>query len=213
MWCVAPRWPAHGRHVAVEFVHPVIVGKRALPAVHVDGRRRRPRPCASWPGPATCCWSSGRPTTTRPSTCCDGPRPGASPGSGSGPAPAHRPARRSTSSGGATSTRTAAARSGDLVLLYHLLWELTHVVFEHPGLLAAGAGRAPTRCASPAADEGEVAEVRAMRRRRPGRRGGRRSPETPSTSAWSDAVVARRPPPGARRGGAHHVARERTRRA
>ena len=37
MWCVSPRWPAHGRHVAVEFVHPVIVGKRALPAVHVDG--------------------------------------------------------------------------------------------------------------------------------------------------------------------------------
>ena len=28
-----------------------------------------------------------------------------------------------------------AARSGDVVLLYHLLWELTHVVFEHPGLL------------------------------------------------------------------------------
>ena len=28
-----------------------------------------------------------------------------------------------------------AARSGDLVMLYHLLWELTHVVFEHPGLL------------------------------------------------------------------------------
>ena len=35
MWCVAPEWPAHGRHVAVEFVHPVIVGKRALPAVNV----------------------------------------------------------------------------------------------------------------------------------------------------------------------------------
>ncbi len=37
MWCVSPRWPAHGRHVAVEFVHPVIVGKRALSAVHVEG--------------------------------------------------------------------------------------------------------------------------------------------------------------------------------
>jgi len=36
MWVLAPAWPAHGRHVAVEFVHPVIVGKRALPAVHVD---------------------------------------------------------------------------------------------------------------------------------------------------------------------------------
>ncbi|MDP8970024.1 MAG: hydrogenase assembly protein HupF, partial [Actinomycetota bacterium] len=33
MWCASPTWPHHARHVAVEFVHPVIVGKRALPAV------------------------------------------------------------------------------------------------------------------------------------------------------------------------------------
>jgi hypothetical protein len=36
MWCVSPSWPAHGRHVAVEFVHPVIMGKRALPAIYVN---------------------------------------------------------------------------------------------------------------------------------------------------------------------------------
>ena len=36
MWCVAPDGPEHARHVAVEFVHPVIMGKRALPAVAVD---------------------------------------------------------------------------------------------------------------------------------------------------------------------------------
>jgi hypothetical protein len=36
MWCLAPAWPEHARHIAVEFVHPVIVGKRALPAVAVD---------------------------------------------------------------------------------------------------------------------------------------------------------------------------------
>ena len=30
MWCLAPAWPEHARHVAVEFVHPVIMGKRAL---------------------------------------------------------------------------------------------------------------------------------------------------------------------------------------
>ena len=35
---------AHGRHVAVEFVHPVIVGKRALPAVQRRGRRTWPTP-------------------------------------------------------------------------------------------------------------------------------------------------------------------------
>ena len=43
MWCVAPGAPEHARHVAVEFVHPVIVGKRALPAVAVAG----PEPVAA----------------------------------------------------------------------------------------------------------------------------------------------------------------------
>ncbi len=38
MWCLAPEWPEHARHVAVEFVHPVIMGKRALPAVAVGDR-------------------------------------------------------------------------------------------------------------------------------------------------------------------------------
>src|SRR5690348_5951551 len=33
MWCVAPAWEPHAHHMAVEFVHPVIVGKRALPAL------------------------------------------------------------------------------------------------------------------------------------------------------------------------------------
>src|SRR5688572_10076645 len=33
MWCWAPGAPEHAQHVAVEFVHPVIMGKRALPAV------------------------------------------------------------------------------------------------------------------------------------------------------------------------------------
>ena len=37
MWCLAPEWPEHGRHVAVEFVHPVIMGKRALASVSIEG--------------------------------------------------------------------------------------------------------------------------------------------------------------------------------
>ena len=39
LWCTSPSWPSHAQHVAVEFVHPVIVGKRALPAVMVAGHR------------------------------------------------------------------------------------------------------------------------------------------------------------------------------
>jgi len=52
----------------------------------------------------------------------------------------------------------AASRSGDMVLLYHLLWELTHVVFEHPGLLAPEPECTEEVCVT-CSDEGRVAEV------------------------------------------------------
>ena len=54
-----------------------------------------------------------------------------------------------------------AARSGDLVMLYHLLWELTHVVFEHPGLLTPEDECTDSVCVT-CSDEGRVAEVRAV---------------------------------------------------
>ena len=89
-----------------------------------------------------------------------------------------------------------AARSGDLVLLYHLLWELTHVVFEHPGLLAAprssptctrrgvhhllrrgrrGRGRGPS--ATAARPRSWLGGRPQDRRRHPGRPGGARRPD------------------------------------
>ena len=40
LWCVSPQWPEHAQHVAVEFVHPVIMGKRAPAGRSGD----RPRP-------------------------------------------------------------------------------------------------------------------------------------------------------------------------
>ena len=39
MWSIAPSWEPHALHIAVEFVHPVIMGKRALPAVALDRTR------------------------------------------------------------------------------------------------------------------------------------------------------------------------------
>jgi hypothetical protein len=54
-----------------------------------------------------------------------------------------------------------AARSGDLVLLYHLLWELSHIVFEHPGLLTQEAPCPDEVCVT-CSDEGRVAEVHAV---------------------------------------------------
>ena len=159
MWCIAPQWPAHGRHIAVEFVHPVVVGKRALAAVNVEA-----------PDPSGALRLLARPgdvllavSTADESSVNDVMRRSEAWGMtrfwlGAGPAP--------PPSGSAehviwieSADPAIAARSGDMVLLYHLLWELTHVVFEHPGLLEQ-----PSECTDDVcitcSDEGVVAEVR-----------------------------------------------------
>ena len=41
LWSIAPSWEPHALHIAVEFVHPVIMGKRALPAVALTGSEPR----------------------------------------------------------------------------------------------------------------------------------------------------------------------------
>jgi hypothetical protein len=195
MWCVAPQWAWHARHVAVEFVHPVIVGKRALPSVHVEGT-----------DPAGALRLLARPgdvllavSTADDAATGDLLRRAEAWGLtrfwlGTGPPPAGRPAEhilwlesqdpaqvgqagQAGRAGQAGQARdqagragqardqagraARAARSGELVLLYHLLWELTQVVFEHPGLLSASAvdagctGEVCVTCS----DQGDVAEV------------------------------------------------------
>ena len=51
-----------------------------------------------------------------------------------------------------------AAYDGRLVLHYHLLWELTHVCFEHPGLLQPSSTDDETVCVT-CRDEGRMGEV------------------------------------------------------
>ncbi len=164
LWCVAPQWPAHARHVAVEFVHPVIVGKRALPAVSIDGPGAAESVrLLSRPGDLLLCVSTAaepvaRELVTRAEAwgltslwLGAGPRPGRAGGD----------ARADHVVWLDTAEPALAARSGDLVLLYHLLWELTHVVFEHPGLLTPEARCTDDVCVT-CSDEGRVAEVRAV---------------------------------------------------
>jgi hydrogenase maturation factor len=154
MWSVAPGWESHALHIAVEFIHPVIVGKRALPAVAITGPdivdvvrvsvragdivvavsgaddpqvRSVMRRCPAWG--ATTVWI----------------------GSGKRPAPGMAdhvlwlddPDPRIPATGG-------------FVLFYHLLWELTHVCFEHPGLLKPQC--AEDVCVT-CSDEGRLGEV------------------------------------------------------
>ena len=53
--------------------------------------------------------------------------------------------------------------TGRFVLLYHLLWELTHVCFEHPGLLTEPPECTDEVCVT-CTDEGRLGEVVAGRR-------------------------------------------------
>lgn len=164
MWCVAPEWPWHARHVAVEFAHPVAVGKRALPAVALEeadlaGTLR----LLARPGDVLCVISSAG-----EARCGDLVRRAEAWGLtrvwlGAGPRPdAERPEAIVFAEGLDPAT---AARAGGIVQLYHVLWELTHVVLEHPGRLARVAGSPFGSCPT-CRDDAQVAEVR-----RPGEAG------------------------------------------
>jgi hydrogenase maturation factor len=133
MWCLAPEWPEHGRHVAVEFVHPVIMGKRALPSVSIEGTDAvtRLRSNARSGDIVFAVASASEPTV------CDvmqrAPAWGVtSVWIGTGPRPAVRAADHLLWSDEASDL---GRHDGSMVFAYHVLWELVHVCFEHPGLL------------------------------------------------------------------------------
>ena len=129
MWCASPRWPSHAQHVAVEFVHPVIVGKRALPAVHVSdtdivaGVRMLARP-----GDIVCVLGTAGDADLAALARRADAWGLTSVWIGAGPRPEPHAADHVL--------WTDGPDDAALVRRYHLLWELTHVVFEHPGLLA-----------------------------------------------------------------------------
>lgn len=157
LWCVSPAWPQHANHVAVEFVHPVVVGKRALPAVAVTG----PEPVAA----LRAATRSGD-VILAVATAADR---------------AVRSVMRRAQAWGATTIwighgpRPAAGAAdhvlwvddpdpllpatGAFVLRYHLLWELTQVCLEHPGLLGSSGPECTPQVCVTCSDEGRLSEV------------------------------------------------------
>jgi hypothetical protein len=139
LWCVAPEWPEHARHVAVEFVHPVLVGKRALPAVSLDVAD----PVAALRTLARAgdvvLVISNRDDLVAASITRRAPAWGASTiWMGGGPLPALGAADHLVwATPDNNEAQGSAVHDGRLVLLYHVLWELTHVCFEHTGLLTS----------------------------------------------------------------------------
>jgi hypothetical protein len=157
LWVISPQWEPHAHHVAVEFVHPVIMGKRALPSVALV----EPDPVAqvrvaSQPGDLLLAVASAdEPAVVE--AMRRAPAWGAlTLWIGSGPRP---PAGAANHILWVDSEDPMVPATGRFVLMYHLLWELTHVCFEHPGLLKPrGDDRTEDACVT-CSDEGRLGEI------------------------------------------------------
>jgi D-sedoheptulose 7-phosphate isomerase len=141
------------QHVAVEFVHPVIVGKRALPAISlttdiatVTGIAEREgmdaifshqlRYLAGPGGIALGICATGR---------CGSALAGLATARELGLLTIALTGREGRAAGGRAADHVLVAESDDPrvvkemhVTLYHLLWELVHVFLEQPGTLSPG---------------------------------------------------------------------------
>ncbi|MDQ3485178.1 MAG: HypC/HybG/HupF family hydrogenase formation chaperone [Actinomycetota bacterium] len=157
LWALSPQWEPHAHHVAVEFVHPVIVGKRALPSVAlvdpdpVAQARVAPRPDDVILAVASADEPQIREVMRR------APAWGAQTiWIGFGPRP---PVGAADHVLWVDSDDPMVPATGRFVLMYHLLWELTHVCFEHPGLLTEKDEDCAEDVCVTCSDEGRFGEV------------------------------------------------------
>lgn len=157
LWSVSPQWEPHAHHVAVEFVHPVIMGKRALPSVAlVDPDPVAQARVAARPGDVILAVASAADPQVR-----DLMRRAPAWGAhtiwiGFGPRPEPGAADHVL---WVPSEDPMVPATGRFVLMYHLLWELTHVCFEHPGLLQESAEECTDEVCVTCSDEGRLGEV------------------------------------------------------
>jgi hydrogenase maturation factor len=155
MWSIAPSWEPHALHIAVEFVHPVIMGKRALPAVALTGPDLVDLVRVSVrPGDIVIAVASVDNAQVR-SVMRRSPAWGATTiwiGSGQRPK-----AGMADHVLWLDDPDPRVPATGGFVLFYHLLWELTHVCFEHSGLLKPDPQGADV-CVT-CSDEGRLGEV------------------------------------------------------
>jgi D-sedoheptulose 7-phosphate isomerase len=133
----SPAARSDARHVAVEFVHPVIVGKRALPAIGLAGEG----------GPL----AAQVALLARPDDIAMAFGVGDDDGEAAEAIAAARERGCLTIAFGSSAARPeyeftpptadADVRQELVETLYHVLWELVHVFFEHRGLLSGRSER------------------------------------------------------------------------
>ncbi len=155
LWCISPQWPSHAEHVAVEFVHPVIVGKQALPAEAVNA-----------PDPVAVLRANVRSgdvvlaiSDAHNAVVADVLRRAGAWGAdtiwmGAGDRPV------AGAAGHVLWLDSDPAHAAPFfVRMYHLLWELAHVCLEHKGLLATAEAECEGPVCITCSDEGRLAEV------------------------------------------------------
>jgi D-sedoheptulose 7-phosphate isomerase len=130
-FAATPAGRSDARHVAVEFVHPVIVGKRALPALALTGE--------------------GGDAAAQVGLACEPGDIALGFGAGIETAMAAARGRGCLTVGFARGcgaewelvppTADPSVAQELVETLYHVLWELVHVFFDHPGLLAGRTAR------------------------------------------------------------------------
>src|SRR5579859_244159 len=142
------------QHVAVEFVHPVIVGKRAFPAISLTSDAATVTGVAAREGMASV-FSHQIGYLAEPSDIALGIAPDpASPSVLGGLRAARRSGMLTIALAGGSGDAIAADGCADHLLTagsddpriikeihvttYHVLWELVHVFFEQPGVLGPG---------------------------------------------------------------------------
>ncbi len=157
LWVISPQWEPHAHHVAVEFVHPVIMGKRALPSVAlVDPDPVAQTRVATRPGDVIIAVASADDAQVR-DVMRRAPVWGAQTiWIGFGPRPTAGSADHVL---WVESDDPMVPATGRFVLMYHLLWELTHVCFEHPGLLTVKDEECTEEVCVTCSDEGRLGEV------------------------------------------------------
>lgn len=157
LWVISPRWEPHAHHVAVEFVHPVVVGKRALPAVALAAADTVAETrIATRPGDVVLAVADAADAAVA-DVMRRAPAWGAETlwiGYGARP-----PAGAADHVLWVPSDDPMTPATGRFVLMYHLLWELTHVCFEHPGLLTPPADDCTDEVCITCSDEGRLGEV------------------------------------------------------
>ncbi len=155
LWCASPTWLHHAQHVAVEFVHPVIVGKQALAAVALPSHDLTATARANLRAGDVLVLIGAADDVGARDLARRAPAWGVTTlwiGAG------ERPPVGAADHVLWLPNEPMAPHDGRFILLYHLLWELAHVCLEHGGVLAPD-----QECDGPVcitcSDEGRLAEV------------------------------------------------------